>query len=79
MKPALPPARQNQIGATIPNLDDGNQYMNHLLAWDIITSPNLESRAGVLPVLSGPGLGFNLDWDAVGKAGELFQQQAQSS
>ena len=69
----------NQIGATIPNLDDGNQYMNHLLAWDIITSPYLELRAGVLPVLSGPGLGFNLDWDAVGKAGELFQQQAQSS
>ena len=69
----------NQIGATIPNLDDGNQYMNHLLAWDIITSPNLELRAGVLPVLSGPGLGFNLDWDAVGKAGELFQQQAQCS
>jgi muconate cycloisomerase len=69
----------NQIGATIPNLDDGNQYMNHLLAWDIVTSPNLELREGVLPVLSGPGLGFDLDWDAVGKAAELFQQQATSS
>lgn len=69
----------NQIGATIPNLDDGNQYMNHLLAWDIIKSPNLQLRHSVLPVLSGPGLGFDLDWDAVGKAAELFQQQATSS
>lgn len=69
----------NQVGATISNLDDGNQYMNHLLAWDIISSPNLEMRDGALPVLGGPGLGFDLDWDAVGKAGELFQKHATSS
>lgn len=30
----------NQAAATIANLDDGNQYMNHLLAWDIIESPD---------------------------------------
>jgi len=66
----------NQIGATIPNLDDGNQYMNHLLAWDIISSPKLEPRGGVLPVLSGPGLGFDLDWDRVSEANELFIKRA---
>ncbi len=66
----------HQIAATISNLDDGNQYMNHLLAWDIILSPDLELQGGVLPTLRGPGLGFDLDWDAIGKAAELFQQHA---
>ena len=62
----------NQVAATIPNLDDGNQYMNHLLAWDIVKSPDLTLRKGKLAVLQGPGLGFELDWDAIGQAGELF-------
>ena len=62
----------NQVAATIPNLDDGNQYMNHLLAWDIVKSPDLTLRKGKLAVLKGPGLGFELDWDAIGQAGELF-------
>ena len=57
----------NQVAATIPNLDDGNQYMNHLLAEDIIERPDLELNKGKLPVLPGPGLGFELDWDAVGR------------
>ncbi len=69
----------NQVAATITNLDDGNQFMNHLLAWDIVLSPTLELNGGVLPVLNGPGLGFDLDWDAIGKAAEFFQQQATNS
>ena len=66
----------NQVAATVANLDDGNQYMGHLLAWDILESPRLEPKAGRIPVLKGPGLGFELDWDAVGRAAEAYAQQA---
>jgi L-alanine-DL-glutamate epimerase-like enolase superfamily enzyme len=62
----------NQVGATLVNLDDGNQYMNHLLVEDIITRPRLELKEGALAVLSGPGLGFDLDWDAVGRAEQRY-------
>ena len=27
---------RDRHGMTLPNLDDGNQYMNHFLAWDIV-------------------------------------------
>ncbi len=57
-------------GAVIPNLDDGNQYMNHLLADDIVQGVDLTLRDGRLALLSGPGLGFDLDWDAIGRAAE---------
>jgi muconate cycloisomerase len=60
----------NQVGATLPNLDDGNQYMNHLLEWDIVKSPDLRLQDGRLPVLGGPGLGIELDADAVARAAE---------
>ena len=63
----------NQAAATVPNLDDGNQYMNHLLEWDIIEAPDLSLRDGALPVLPGPGLGFSLDLDAVARAHEAYQ------
>lgn len=66
----------NQIAATLRNLDDGNQYMNHFLAWDIIQSPDLTLDAGRLPVLTGPGLGFELDWDAVERAKALHAKSA---
>ena len=62
------------MGATLGNLDDGNQYMNHLLIEDIVSSPNLALQKGELPVLPGPGLGFELDWDAVGRAEEAFRR-----
>ncbi len=65
----------NQIAATIPNLDDGNQYMNHFLAWDIVKSPDLGLKAGSLPVLTGPGLGFELDWEEVEHAARLHAAQ----
>jgi L-alanine-DL-glutamate epimerase-like enolase superfamily enzyme len=65
----------NQIAATVPNLDDGNQYMNHFLEWDIVKSPDLKLKNGSLPVLSGPGLGFELDWNAVERAAALFKEK----
>ncbi len=65
-------AASNQVAAATPNLDDGNQYMNHLLAWDIVKSPDLTPRGGVLPVLDGPGLGFELDESAVARAARAW-------
>ncbi len=62
----------NQVAAVIANLDDGNQYMNHFLQWDIIKRPDLTLRNGRLPVLAGPGLGFELDNDAIEQAKELY-------
>ncbi|TIY12133.1 MAG: muconate cycloisomerase [Mesorhizobium sp.] len=58
----------NQIAATISNLDDANQHMNRFLAWDIIRSPDLRPHRGRLPVLKGPGLGFELNLDNVERA-----------
>lgn len=58
----------NQIAATIPNLDDANQHMNRFLAWDIIQAADLRPRQGRLPVLKGPGLGFEINWDNVERA-----------
>lgn len=66
----------NQVAATLPNLDDGNQYMNHFLKRDIIKSPNITLNKGQLPVLGGPGLGFELDWEAIGQANEAFKQRS---
>lgn len=69
----------NQVGATIENLDDGNQYMNHLLVEDIVRQPDLRLTRGQLPVLEGAGLGFELDWDAVGRAEEAASKFLQRS
>ena len=60
------------VAAVTPNLDDGNQYMNNFLAWDIVRKPDLTLRDGELPVPSGPELGFELDWNAVRKAADAW-------
>jgi muconate cycloisomerase len=62
-----------QAGAVLPNLDDANQYMNHFLKWDILRAPDLVLQNGRLPVTSRPGLGFELDMDAVGRAADLWK------
>jgi L-alanine-DL-glutamate epimerase-like enolase superfamily enzyme len=49
--------------------------MNHFLKWDIIKSPDLSLQSGKLPVLKGPGLGFELDWDAISQASDLYNKQ----
>ncbi len=64
----------NQAAATIPNLDDGNQIMPQLLVEDIVAAPDLTPVAGRLPVFGGPGLGFELDRDAVARAAERAGQ-----
>lgn len=64
----------NQVASTVANLDDANQYMNHFLEWDIVKSPDLTLSRGRLPVLTGDGLGFELDFDAVDRAADLHRQ-----
>jgi muconate cycloisomerase len=64
-----------QAAAVLPNLDDGNQYMNHFLAWDVIESPDIGLRNGKMAMLWGPGLGFELNLDAVARAHELYNKR----
>ncbi len=68
----------NQIGATIPNLDDANQHMTRFLAWDVVRTPDLEPRHGRLPVIKGPGLGFEIDWNGVERAKKEFAARQSS-
>ena len=69
----------NQAGAIISNLDDGNQYMNHLLTNDIISSPDLILEKGSLKVIKGPGLGFQLDENAVKDAEDKYLDKINKS
>lgn len=65
----------NQIAATIGNLDDANQHMTRFLAFDIVKAPDLTPRRGKLPVLKGPGLGFEICWDGVERAKAMFAER----
>ena len=64
---------QHQIGLTLPNLTDGNQIMHQLIVEDILTTPDITPRQGKIGILERPGLGFELDWDAVGRAEERYR------
>jgi muconate cycloisomerase len=64
----------NQVAATINNMDDGNQIMWQLLAEDIVKSPNLVPKDGALPIVDAPGLGFELDRDAVARAAKAYRE-----
>lgn len=67
-------AADNQIAATVPNLTNGNQIMHQLLVEDLVASPDLTVRNGKLPILTGEGLGFELDQDVVARAAERFRK-----
>lgn len=64
----------NQVAATLSNLDDGNQIMWQLLEEDIVEHPQLTPVNGALPIVDGPGLGFELDFDAVARAAEAYRK-----
>jgi muconate cycloisomerase len=64
----------NQVAATLNNMDDGNQIMWQLLAEDIVSSPDLTPAKGHLPISGKPGLGFELDRDAVARAAESYRK-----
>ena len=58
-----------QVAACVPNLTLGNQVMHQLLADPLVTTP-LPLPGGRAAVPDGPGLGFELDHDAVERARE---------
>ena len=64
----------NQAASVLPNLDDGNQYMNHFLKWDIIKGSNLDLTNGRMKIVSGVGLGFDIDMENVARAHEIYQE-----
>ena len=64
----------NQVAATLSNMDDGNQIMWQLLAEDIVTKPDLVPKDGGLAISGLPGLGFELNRDAVARAAEAYRK-----
>ncbi len=64
---------EHQAALAIPNLDDGNQIMWQLLHKDIVATPDLRPREGWIDALTGPGLGFELDEEAVERAEAAYR------
>lgn len=67
-----------QAASGVPNMDDGNQIMWQLLEEDIVESPDLKPIAGKISVMSGPGLGFILNEDAVARSAEAYDKTKSS-
>jgi L-alanine-DL-glutamate epimerase-like enolase superfamily enzyme len=65
----------NQVAATLNNMDDGNQIMWQLLAEDLVASPSLVPVQGALPISEKPGLGFELNRDAVARAAAAYRNR----
>ncbi|MFA4964901.1 MAG: mandelate racemase/muconate lactonizing enzyme family protein [Thermoleophilia bacterium] len=65
-------AAQHHLGLRTPNLTDGNQIMHQLLAEDLVAAPDLSPVRGKLGAWEGPGLGVELDREAVERAAELY-------
>jgi muconate cycloisomerase len=65
---------QHHLGLRTVNLTEGNQLMHQLLVEDLITAPDLTPVQGKLGLLDRPGLGVELDRDAVRRAAELYER-----
>ncbi len=65
---------EHHVARAIPNLDDGNQIMWQLLQDNIIANPTLCPRKGLLSLEARAGLGFELDYDVIGRAAEAHQK-----
>jgi L-alanine-DL-glutamate epimerase-like enolase superfamily enzyme len=61
-----------QVTATIPNLTSGNQVMHQLLAERLTSDVDVATPAGKYRLPDGPGHGFRIDEEAVGRANERF-------
>ena len=48
--------------------------MHQLLVEDLVSSPDLTPRQGKLGLFDAPGLGVELDRDAVARAAERYQK-----
>jgi len=67
---------QHQVGLTFPNLADGNQIMHQLLVEDVLAAPDLTPLNGKLGLIDQPGLGFELNWDAIEQAVDLYHSDS---
>jgi len=67
-------AAQHHLGLRTANLTEGNQIMHQLLVEDLVSAPDLTLTQGKLGRLDGPGLGIELDRDAVERAAELYRR-----
>ena len=63
-----------QVMGCLPNQTLGNQVMHHLLTEQLTTTP-IEIRGGRVTVPTRPGLGFEIDLDAVERARERAERQ----
>jgi muconate cycloisomerase len=70
---------QHHVGLTVPNLTDGNQIMHQLLQEDVVAAPDITPKKGKLGIIEGPGLGFELNREAVERAAERYRQALPSS
>ena len=61
-------AAQHHLGLRTANLTEGNQIMHQLLVEDLVSAPDLTLTQGKLGRLDGPGVGIELDRDAVERA-----------
>ena len=67
-------AAQHHLGLCTPNLSDGNQIMHQLLAEDLVSAPDLTPQQGKIGLTDAPGLGVELDRDAVARAAERYER-----
>jgi len=67
-------AAQHHLGLRTANLTAGNQIMHQLLVEDLVTAPDLTPVQGRIGLLEKPGLGIELDRDAVRRATELYRR-----
>jgi muconate cycloisomerase len=74
MTTAITTCAEHHLARAIPNLDDGNQIMWQLLEENIIDAPDVSPVKGVLSLPAKPGLGFDLNRDAVARAHERFRK-----
>jgi muconate cycloisomerase len=66
---------QHHLGLRTANLTEGNQIMHQLLTEDLVAAPDLTPVEGKLALFDRPGLGFELDGDAVARAQERYRSQ----
>ncbi|MCX6373044.1 MAG: mandelate racemase/muconate lactonizing enzyme family protein [Actinobacteria bacterium] len=67
-------AAQHHLGLRTANLSDGNQIMHQLLVEDLVSVPDLTPVKGRIGLLEKPGLGVELDRDALHRAAELYRR-----
>jgi muconate cycloisomerase len=61
---------QHHLGLRTANLTEGNQIMHQLITEDLVAAPDLTPIEGKLGLFDAPGLGIELDRDAVARAAE---------